>query len=178
MEAEENVHYLVLSELPNACPKLTAAVGQYMADAAALCFHHHGHPEGVVLEVEGHLSRRYALSIIHVTEQIRNTYDMDEAVELGACGVAILVIRDITGLTVIRARKGIGIDYWLGDYQGDLPFQNAARLEVSGILQGDQSRINARVKEKLDQVRTSNSPLPAYICVVEFGRPMMRVELR
>jgi hypothetical protein len=178
MKSEEDVHPLILSDLPHVCPKLTQTAGQYIADAAIFCFHHRGHAQGTMLEVDGHLNRRFVLSAINMTEQIRNTYDMDEAIELGACAVAILVIRNMTGLTVIRARKGVGIDYWLGEDQGDLPFQNTARLEVSGILLGDHGRVTARVKEKLEQVRASEGLLPAYICVVEFGRPMMRVELR
>ncbi|TAF58742.1 MAG: hypothetical protein EAZ60_01650 [Oscillatoriales cyanobacterium] len=54
-----------------------------------------------------------------------------------------------------------------------LPFERMARLEVSGIRKGDRSQINARVKLKTEQTRTSDAQgLPAYIIVVEFSRPI------
>jgi hypothetical protein len=53
---------------------------------------------------------------------------------------------------VERSRRGTGFDYWLGK-KGDnnqLPFQNAVRLEVSGIRKGDDGKIKARAKQKLE----------------------------
>ena len=72
---------------------------------------------------------------------------MQEATEWGACGVAILVVNQVTGKVVIeRSKKGTGFDYWLGDNDdGDsLPFANSARLEVSGILTGTKAQIASR----------------------------------
>jgi hypothetical protein len=106
---------------------------------------------------------------------MRSTYDWEEAIEMGACGIAILLLRDHTGLTVQRAFKGGGFDYWLGIADDNLPFQNLARLDVSGVLHGDESRIKARVKEKLEQIKPSDGSLSAYIVVVEFSRPLARV---
>lgn len=77
-----------------------------------------------------------------------------------------------------RSRKGTGFDYWLGD-EADMPFQNKARLEVSGIRNGDQKIIKARVREKLTQTEVSDKTrLPAYVVVVEFGRPVAEVRQR
>ncbi len=48
-----------------------------------------------------------------------------------------------------------------------------ARLEVSGIGKGNQSQINTRVKLKTEQTHTSDAQgLPAYIIVVDLGRPI------
>ena len=107
---------------------------------------------------------------------MRRAYeDLERATELGAYGVAILLIRDQTGLTAIRqSRKGTGFDYWLGPDGADdqLVFQDAARLEVSGILSGTDSQFLTRVKQKLKQTEASDSTgLTAYACVVEFSRP-------
>ena len=111
---------------------------------------------------------------------MRRAYeDLERATELGAYGVAILLVKDQTGLTAIRqSRKGTGFDYWLGPDGADdqLVFQNAARLEVSGILSGTDSQFLTRVKQKLKQTEASdNSGLPAYACVVEFSRPQAEV---
>ena len=52
---------------------------------------------------------------------------------------------------------------------------NQTRLEVSGILDAQYpSRIVQRVKEKMEQTKQSDySALPAYVIVVEFGRPVV-----
>ena len=92
-----------------------------------------------------------------------------------AYGIAFLIIQELTDYTVIeRSRRGTGFDYWLGKKtnNNDLPFQNAVRLEVSGIRKGDDSRIKARIKQKLEQVRPTDGKLPAYIVVVEFSNPL------
>ncbi|MEH2318575.1 hypothetical protein [Nostoc sp.] len=77
--------------------------------------------------------------------------------------------------TVIeRSRKGTGFDYWLGSEEeaGELPFQNKVRLEVSGIRKADDSRVRARVKQKIEQTNPSDGTFPAYIIIVEFSRPL------
>lgn len=97
----------------------------------------------------------------------------------GAYGIAFLLIRDLTGLGVIeRSRKGTGFDYWLGHAGDDLPFQNKARLEVSGIRQGDAARQAARMSRKTKQTERSDGVLPAYVIVVEFGTPTALVVRR
>lgn len=41
-------------------------------------------------------------------------------------------------------------DYWLGQKEDDIPFEDKARLEVSGILKGTTAQINRRLKEKME----------------------------
>jgi len=110
---------------------------------------------------------------------IRCYNDEESTTELGAYGVAFLLILDLTDYTIIkRSRKGTGFDYWLGKAQEneELPFQNKERLEVSGIRSGDNSRVKARVNEKLKQVQPSNdTALPALIVVVEFSAPLSQM---
>jgi hypothetical protein len=86
-----------------------------------------------------------------------------------------MLITNLTDFTVIeRSRRGTGFDYWLGiqDESSELPFQNKVRLEVSGIRSGDDSRIRARAKQKIEQTNPSDGALPAYIVVVEFSKPL------
>ena len=54
-------------------------------------------------------------------------------------------------------------------------FQRKARLEVSGICQGSDSLIQARVNIKLEQIRPSDDLAPGYVSVVEFGTPKARI---
>src|SRR5262245_34735279 len=134
MRLSQTEERLDLEDLCSACPRLTVAAGQYMADAAAVCLDDQGHCDDVALRVSGEIQASYMLHRSDVTDRMRGTYDLEEATEFGACGVAILVMRDQTGLTVQRAFKGGGFDYWLGTTIDEAqPFQNLARLEVSGI---------------------------------------------
>ncbi len=101
--------------------------------------------------------------------------DEEFTTEQAAYGIAFLIIRQLTDLTVIeRSSKGTGFDYWLGtiDTAGTIPFQNKVRLEVSGIRKGDDSRVKARVKQKKEQTKPSDGKYPAYIIVVEFSTPL------
>jgi hypothetical protein len=172
------VKRLNLVDLPTSCPLLTETAGQFMADAAAVCLAEQGHGSEVVLRVAGDFQASYFLERPDVTVPMRASYDVEEATEFGACGVAILVMRDLTGLTVQRAFKGGGFDYWLGTIDAEQPFANVARLEVSGIRRGNRRQIAARVKEKLAQVHRSEAALAAYVGVVEFGAPVVRIEKR
>ena len=100
--------------------------------------------------------------------------DIEYTTEQAAYGIAFLVIQELTDYTVIeRSRRGTGFDYWLGKKgeTNELPFQNAVRLEVSGIRKGDDSRVKARVKLKVEQVSPTDD-IPAYIVVVEFSNPL------
>ena len=101
--------------------------------------------------------------------------DQEYATEQAAYGIAFMLIGKMTNFTVIeRSRRGTGFDYWLGikDETLELPFAKKVRLEVSGIRRGDDSRIKARVKQKIEQTNLSDGVLPAYIVVVEFSRPL------
>jgi hypothetical protein len=149
-----------------------------MADAASVCLEERGHGTEVRLHVTGNFRGVYRLHRLKVTGRMRGTYDPDEATEFGACGIAILVIRERTGLTVQRAFKGDGFDYWVGMADAHRPFQNMARLEVSGIRHGQPRQVRARVRQKLEQIRLSDAILPAYVIVVEFNRPEARVVMR
>jgi hypothetical protein len=125
---------------------------------------------------------RFSIHWDTVTDVQRRCYnDLQEATEDGACGVAILLIREIIGKKIIlRSKKGPGFDYWIGDADDDeLIFSNKARLEASGILKGDDKAINARLQKKTIQVKPSDkSGFRAYIAVVEFSQPRARVELK
>ena len=61
----------------------------------------------------------------------------------------------------------------------DFPFQETARLEVSGILKGTKSQINQRLKEKLEQTEKSdNLKLPAFVIIAEFSAPLVKIKKR
>ena len=151
-----------------------------LAQAAAVCLAHQAHTSAVRLEVDGTFRATFSLSWSEdITEAKRRFWnDLEETTQQGAYAVAILLIRALTGYTIIeRSRKGTGFDWWLGT--DDNLFQGKARLEVSGILCGTTRRINGRIKARLGQTRQSdNLALTAYVIVVEFGTPRAKAVRR
>ena len=165
-----------LGDLGNGVPVcITERIGGAMAEAAAVCFDFNGHLQNVIMRVSGSFDQTYRMRWSAVTQaQKAGWKDMPYTIEQGAYGVGILLIRGLTGHTIIeRAYKTTGFDYWLGD-DGDM-FQRKARLEVSGT--GDPNLVNARVARKKRQTTpTDHTGLPAYIVVVDFKTPQSWVE--
>lgn len=118
-----------------------------MAEACAVCLEEQGHSSGVSITVDGDFTAKFKLRWQAVTEQMLRCWNDEEfTTEQAAYGIAFLIVRELTDLTAIaRSSKGTRFDYWLGtvDTMGEIPFQNKVRLEVSGIRQGDGSRVKA-----------------------------------
>jgi hypothetical protein len=170
---------LILSSLSKGFPGITPAFGATLAEAGAVCLEDQNHSNGVVLKVAGSFQAAYQIFWDPVTTQMLNCWnDPPETTEQGAYGIAFLLIIELTEDTIIRRSfKGTGFDYWLGkkDDISKLPFQNAARLEVSGIRNGD-GNVKSRVKQKINQtIQSDSTQLPAYIVVVEFSVPSSQV---
>ncbi|MDD9956038.1 MAG: hypothetical protein OXP68_07440 [Anaerolineaceae bacterium] len=166
---------------------LTSKAGGFLLEACLVCLAHNGHSSGIAMQVDE------ARDTIHfrldwsgsVGEQETRTHaDMQDATEWGACGVACLLICKLTGLVVTRrSRKGTGFDYWLGSglekgSATSLPFQDEARLEVSGMLSEERmSEINSRLREKTKQIKGGKrTDLTGYAVVLEFSRPLAKVK--
>ena len=163
-------------------PAVTPAIGGYQAEACGVCLESQGHLPGTNLKVTGERHNDYSVIWPPVPAQAPSRgWDVSgDAVEHGAAGLAILLIIAETDYTVIeRSVRGTGVDYWLGQDSAALPFQERARLEVSGILRGTEGEIATRVRQKLNQTRRSDySRLPAYVVVIEFSRPVAEVRRR
>jgi hypothetical protein len=158
---------------------VSSAYGSFLAEAASHCLKFKKHLNPVFLHVSGDVQRKADLQWNDTGENLDTTYaDLQDATEHGACGVALAVAVKLTGVPYVeRSAKGTGIDYWLSDRANEHgPFQRAARLEVSGILEGDEATISARLNKKLVQTKRSDKTrLPAYVAIVEFGLPDMRL---
>ncbi|MHB9131556.1 MAG: hypothetical protein ACYDBB_10770 [Armatimonadota bacterium] len=176
MESEQ-IKDMRLHWLGTGAPALTPAQGEVLAHSAAISLESCTHHSGVSITVDGDFSAQYRLRWRPTTDQMRRCYNDEEvATEHGAYGIAILLLRDLAGYTVVeRSRKGTGFDYWLGD-DDDLLFQKKARLEVSGSRSQNATTLTSRVKQKVKQTAPSdNTGLPAYIAVVGFADPCAEV---
>lgn len=173
---------LVLTDLAQGLPAITPSFGAALAEAGAVCLKEQGHSQGVEITVDGNFTTKFKLYWQLVTEQMLRCWnDQEFTTEQAAYGIAFLIVRELTDLTVIeRSRKGTGFDYWLGtlDTDKELPFQNKVRLEVSGIRKGDDNRVKARVKQKKEQTKLTDGTFPAYIIVVEFSIPLSFVAIK
>jgi hypothetical protein len=151
--------------------------------AGAVCLVLHNHPKNVEFPVVNNLD-------INETYTLKDWFEVDEkalrtwkdkrvAAENAAYGLAGLLIFELTEYELIeRAVDHTGIDFWLGKkfFDEDKPFKREARLEVSGIFEGNKSEIKARLKQKLKQTgQSDHTKLPAYAIIVEFSKPMAQV---
>ena len=161
-------------------PGWSLSFGAICADAAAVCLDERGHSSSVTLTIDGIQPCEIQIQMNAIDDTIRRfNADREVATEYGAYGIAALILPHLTGLTIIERSvkgKGLGFDFWLGSLEdpGTL-FQRKARLEVSGIRQGSDSLIQARVNIKLEQIRPSDDVAPGYVSVVEFGTPKARI---
>lgn len=169
---------LNLNDLGNGLlPAISPTRGMALAEAGGVCLESRGHVMGAQLHVSGCANNIYLLEWPPVTDQMRRTWnDLQEATEDGAMGIAVLLAKKETGYAVLeRSRKGTGFDYWMGDESIE-PFQAKARLEISGILHGGDHEVRKRVRQKLRQTARSDGLLPAYVIVVEFGKPQAQIQ--
>lgn len=126
------------------------------------------------MDLVGDITERYQVFWQEVSEQMKNSYHDDEvATEYGAYGIALLLIKDISNYSIVqRSRKGTGFDFWLGTTDNFL-FQNIAKLEVSGIRNGNINReVITRKSQKITQINKSNNHLPGFVVIVEFSKPI------
>lgn len=177
-----NQTHLDLEQLFEDSPGMTEWLAGLCYKAILICLEHHGHESGVQSDLHSLEEKLAALEIVwteQIDEKTRRAWgEPRNAVEDAAVGIAHLIIPKFTEYTVIeRSNIGEGVDYWLGRQEDAdrFVFQHKARLEVSGILDAQYtSRIVQRVKEKMEQTEQSDrSALPAYVIVVEFGRPVI-----
>ena len=178
-QSHESTPVISLSKLKQGLPAITPAFGTALAEACSVCLAEQGHQSGLVLKIEGDFADVLTLLYFEVTEQMKRCWnDREYATEQAAYAVALLLMQQMTNLTVVeRSRKGTGFDYWLGrsaDTAG-LPFQKVARLEVSGIRRGNRQQVRRRAKLKVAQVRPTDGVAPAYIVIIEFGQPLARI---
>ena len=152
----------------------------YYAESAAICFEENNFVGAVSLKIEDTQVEiaKFDCSWAALTQQVKDMHnDLMEETEYGAYCIAFLIIHHLTDYKIIRrSKRKTGFDYWLGEKTSDYPFEDLARLEVSGILKGKMTDVAQRIKIKKEQIKQSDgSQLPAYIIVTEFGQPISKI---
>ena len=178
---KETAFSLSFDALANGRLGISSRYGSFLAEAAAHCLQCNDHSNPVTLFVTGDVCTAGSLKWLSPDAAEGTWSDLQEATEYGAYGVAILIVLRLTDTRQVeRSAKGTGVDYWMGDAKERSGiFQRAARLEVSGILRGDETKVAARLAKKLAQTKQSDEAgLPAYVAIVDFGRPEVRFAKR
>ncbi len=165
---------------------LTRAMGEVQVQCATVCLDAVGHDQATEFKVnvraKGSLSdASFTLARDKASNKMKLTFnDLTVATQHGACGIAILLVRRLFGLIVFKSAKTkTGIDYYLSDSPKQLLFQELARLEVSGLLKEPTTRVEQRVKTKIQQTKQSDKlNIPAYVVIVEFSTPCSEVVAR
>ena len=188
---DANATTLALEDLKRGYPGLDKDAGASHRKAAMVCLDSKEHESGVYCEMK---SLKETMSMLRltwneaVTQQMKNTwYDRREASEMGAAGLAILVILAFTEYTILRRMdidEKTGMDYWLSKSAnvGNLTenfLKGDARLEVAGRRSASTGTIRGIVESKLKRSKKSDkSGTPAYVIVMEFSRPEIYFETR
>jgi hypothetical protein len=169
---------IILEEIKNGLSCLSDTWCCFLFESCVISLSRKNHSnKGTVLKVFGDSEIEFKLTWQDIiNDQIERTWNNQlEATEFGAECISMLLILRLTDYTIIRrSKKSDGFDYYLGN-KNDNHFQNQARLEISGIFNGDKNEINNRFKIKLKQTAQSDYlKLPAFISVVEFSNPIVK----
>lgn len=158
---------------------ISQSLGSWMCECSIVCFLSQDHNTGVRLKVvtgfEGTTNEVFFVNWdAEVSEkELRSHNDDNRTTDFGSMAVALLLASQLTEFTSFETSKtGSGIDFWLSNDSDDSNFFGA-RLEISGIRKATKTNtLDKRLKIKLTQVSQSdNTSLPAYIAIIEFGKP-------
>lgn len=174
---ETAMRLLNVATLFQQMPRLTLACTTLRGEAAVVCFDCQGQPTKCHLQVDGDFKEIFCVSRPSATPAMKASHNDDfKAAEHGAEGIAFLLMLRLTPFRVVQqSKRGSANDWWLAP-RGKL-FQDAARLECSGIGTGPPSELASRTKEKVDRVRRKNPTRPTYVCVTDFKHARAKVVL-
>ena len=171
---------LELEGLHRTHPGLTESLAGSYSEAAAVVFYRHHTPpfEIEIVDSGGNAARRLvSLSSPDSRTQAANA-NANDAITAAAYCVSLAAVENCERLVAIgRAETGTGADWYVappGHAREDL--EDCYRLEVSGVEDGDMSRVRSRLKQKVAQTRKGVSNIPALASVVGFKERYVVIE--
>ena len=156
--------------------RLSPEYCRFVAAACALKLKQHGHPQPAKLTVNGIFDETIDVSWEHPDPRTHQSFG-DKATEFAGECIGIAICEKLTDFNVVeRSYIGTGFDFWLGKKKDPL-FQRKARLELSGIDEGGNADIEARVRRKESQISAGlgSKAGGALIIVSEFRRSVAKV---
>lgn len=156
---------------------ISEALGAYMTECAAVCFHSQGHKSSVKLPY----SNRQVIKIglVEWTNEVNESimlshFDEKRTTDFGAMGVAVLLACKLTDYTIfITSETNNGCDFELLKKSDDLNFIIPAKLEVSGIRkETPQNTVESRLSIKEKRIlKYSDDDSICYVSIIEFSKP-------
>ena len=160
-----------ISDLDRRHPGVTDVIAASYEQAASVCLsQHHNPPIECEIERRGELLPG-RLNWDPPTDRARSAWaNVDDATRDGAYAVALAAVEAASGLVAIRrAETRTGADYYVVLQDSDQDdFENAYRLEISGVNGGAKQAVRQRLSQKIEQARKGDSDLPALATVVGF----------
>jgi hypothetical protein len=149
---------------------ITEALSESYLEAARVCLDKH-HNSPVVFMIKAAAEESADVEWAVTDARTRGAWaNQIDAVELGACGMALAAVELMQGVFAVRrAENRTGADYYVAPH--DAPRDDLemwSRLEISGTDAGDLATIRSRLREKINQTIAGNSNLPALAAVVGF----------
>jgi hypothetical protein len=133
---------------------VTPGIAAAYAEAATVCLgRHHSSPQMVILQ-DGAADRQSTAEWQVPDERtLAGWGNRDDATEFGAYGVALASVELTRGMIAVRrAETRTGADYYLGRPGAPADDLEASlRLEVSGTDEGNETVIQSRLRQKLEQ---------------------------
>ena len=158
-------------------PGLTTGVALGFREAAEVCLdRHHSPPTEMTVDRGSQINA--VAEWQSPDERTKHAWANEiDTTEAGAYCVALAAIELTDDLVAVRrAETHTGADYYVaprGTSPGDL--EEAFRLEVSGMDEGNQASVKTRLRQKLEQTARGRSSLPAIAAVVAFSPPQVAI---
>jgi hypothetical protein len=158
---------------------ITPSIAADLYEAACVCLHrHHASPQTFDLDDEGDVHSVEIEWEEPGARTIRARASERPTTEAGAFAIGIAAVEHARGLfAASRAEVGSGADYYL--LPDGAPFddlEEAVRLEISGVSEGQADRVRRRLREKLQQALRGDSNLPAIAGVVGFEAKLVLIQ--
>lgn len=168
-------------------PRLHKSAADFFGTSASFCLRKHRARGAIVLRYSDSASEKRLRVAVHtITSAVRATFnDLQDATEHGAYGIALLTAaREMGAILAERTWKGPGFDFHLlppgrkPNQDPDDIFGDNWALEVSGILEGTDADVAARLRQKRKQVAKAAKVRPTLVAVIEFSEPSTTLELQ
>lgn len=174
---EQNVNEFNLDNLPDWVQAFSEHQLLFYAEACVAALESQGHFSGITIQLEGEFHDKVRVIWRNKSKNV-GVKDPRDWAEIGAIALAFCVVVKFSEYNVIEQSViGTGFDYWLG-YKENVPNQNPdnflnARLEISGMLKGNNRDVATRLRQKIRQTGISDyMNIPAIIVIVEFSTPL------
>ena len=162
---------LPIQEMADRHRGLTEAIADFLVEGARVCLdRHHESPVDFTIDKSGRQTRAVA-EWEHTDERTRDAWRNEiDTTEAGACACTLAAVELAVGLVAVhRAETRTGADYYVAPAGATIEdLEDCIRLEVSGVDRGNLRSVYRRLIEKINQVRSGASNLPAMAGVTGF----------